>query len=220
MRAGDRPPRCQSSARPDQSANRHAQGPSVRAAPRGQASDAHSGRARLRGPAPQRLVRRRRGYRGAPRAIESSRVGRYAEASPNPLGEQPDDDPGQHADPDLLQRGRGPERGGLEPSGHRRAGDEQQQRGTAAPSARPDSASRANRIRAWALRPPPRPRRARRRSGRGSRPARRTPTSRPCPAAHAASTVPRPMEASMPSPMSRSGRAASRRSGSSTSRAA
>ena len=48
MRAGDRPPRCQSSARRDQSANRHAQGPSVRAAPRGQASDAQSGRATLR----------------------------------------------------------------------------------------------------------------------------------------------------------------------------
>ena len=63
MRAGDRPPRCQSSARPDQSANRHAQGPSVRAAPRGQASDAQSGRATLRRPAPQRLVRRRDGHR-------------------------------------------------------------------------------------------------------------------------------------------------------------
>ena len=63
MRAGDRPPRCQSSARRDQSANRHAQGPSVRAAPRGQASDAQSGRATLRRPAPQRLVRRRDGHR-------------------------------------------------------------------------------------------------------------------------------------------------------------
>ena len=64
MRAGDRPPRCQSSARRDQSANRHAQGPSVRAAPRGQASDVQSGRATLRRPAPQRLaLRRRHGHR-------------------------------------------------------------------------------------------------------------------------------------------------------------